>query len=68
MSMDMTWLDFQLSSDHQNVRQFYFFDCFISNSHQGLNTWYMFSGSASLLALSISHVRPKRSYVWGQSA
>ena len=54
MSMEMTWLDLQLSTDNQNSRHLaieIFFDFF----QISLYTWYIyrFSGSASWLVLSV---------------
>ena len=41
MSMEMTWLQFQLSSDNQNGRHLIFFQLFFKNS---LETWYIHIG------------------------
>ena len=51
MCMEMTWLQFQLSTDNQNGCQVAnFFQLFFQNS---IETWYIyrFLGSASLLVL-----------------
>ena len=51
MSMEITWLDFQLSTDNQNGRHLATNFFFIIPLKPGI---YRFSGSASLLALSVS--------------
>ena len=55
MSMEMTWLDFQLSADNQNGHHL-LITCFFYFLQISLETWYIyrFSESASLLALSVS--------------
>ena len=62
MSMEITWLEFQLSTENQNGRHLAtnFFSTFFQNS---LETWYRFSGSASLLVLSVFMLDWKLS--WG---
>ena len=54
MSMEMTWLDFRLSTDNQNGRHLAtnFFSIFFQNSFE---TWYIYrlSGYVSLLVLSV---------------
>ena len=61
MNMEITWLDFQPPTDNQNGRHlatnFFFRLIFFHNS---LETW--FSGSASLLALSVFACNRKRGY------
>ena len=66
MSMKITWLDFQHSTDNQNGRhlatKLFFFDLiffFIIPLKPGI---YRFSGSASLLALSVFACNRKRGY------
>ena len=61
MSMGMTWLDFQLSTENQNGRHLAnnFFLKFFLFSTPGI---YKSSGSVSLLALSILVCDRKRGY------
>ena len=64
MSMEMTWLDFQLSTENQNGRhlaiKIYFFTFFFRFPSKP--DIYRFSGSASLLALSVLVCDWKRGY------
>ena len=56
MSMEMTCLDFQLSTDNQNGCQLatkFFFLIFFSELPRNLVYIYSFSGSVSLLVLSV---------------
>ena len=53
MSMEMTWLDFQLSTDNQNGHHLAIKIVFLPFFQISLETWYKFSGSANLLALSV---------------
>ena len=58
MSIEMTWLDFQISTEYQNGRHYFYF-FFRFHSKPGI---YRFSGSASLLALSFVVCDWKRGY------
>ena len=56
MSMEITWLDFQLSTDNQNGRHLatnFFLFFFRIPSKPGSLYIYRFSGSASLIVLSV---------------